>query len=122
MTNQKIETLINKFVAELQLATRAEVMDAIRSAITGAAPVPAGRVPKLKIVEKNPGKRTPEQIDQAKDKVVALLKKKGGLRSEEIQDALSLSGSELSLPISHLMKAKVLKCEGVARGRKYWVR
>ena len=122
MTNQKIETLVNQFVVDLQSATRAEVVNAIRSVVLDASPSIKKIARGMKVAEKNGGKRTPEQIDQAKDKVVALLKKKGGLRSEEIQDATGLSASELSLPLSHLMKAKVLKCEGVARGRKYWVR
>ncbi len=72
---------------------------------------PAGRL----------ARRSPEQIAQAVERVVALVKKsKDGLRSEQIRAELKLDKRELPRVLGEGLAKKVLKSKGQKRATRYF--
>jgi|SRR6185295_10067392 len=110
---KNLEILVKRFVADVEHVLRQQTMMAVQASV--------GRRNAKEFGAPN-GKRSVGELDSVKQKIVAFLKKTPGQSSEEIQRALHRDGAELTLPIKQLVDAKLLRHEGVARGRRYWVK
>lgn len=102
-----------------------EVERIIRNAVDQIASLVEGETKNvISTMRKQPqSKRRSEQsLSGVQARIVQLLSVKPGLRNEQIQKALKLSDSDISLPLRKLVAAKKLKFKGVARGRRYTVR
>lgn len=118
----KLDTLIQEFAQEITSIIR---QDVIQELVSGVKPAKAnGKAPKQLVARMVPlgGKRTAEELEKLKDKIIAFVQKNPGARSETIQNGLVMSPEALQLPLKQLVTEKVLKGEGIARGRKYTVR
>jgi hypothetical protein len=65
-------------------------------------------------------RRSAETIAAALEGIVALLVKKPGIGSEEIQKTLGLARNEIARPISNGLETRVLVKEGEKRATKYF--
>lgn len=65
-------------------------------------------------------RRTAADLQRTLDAIVALVVKKPGLRSEQIQAALRLSKKDVTRPIALGLQAKVLAKKGVKRATTYY--
>lgn len=117
MSNTAIHSIVKQFTRDLS--------EVLLKAVIQQEPKPRhGRPPRrpTKILARGQ-KRPPQYIEKLKRRILDTLKKSGGgLSSENLQDQLKLTGNELQLPIKQLLDAKQLRHEGVARGRRYWLR
>jgi len=112
-----VEDLIRKFVVELKQLVRADI---VTSLLAGEG-VSAASAGKPQIV-RAPGKRTPEQIEEQGKAIIAWVRKNQNSSAQQIADALNLSMTELSLPLSRLRETKSIRTTGKLRGTKYNVR
>ena len=69
-----------------------------------------------------PGKFTPEQLDAMGGKILALLKKSPGARSEQLSAAMKMDAATLRIPLKALIEAKKIKVKGQKRGTAYFAR
>jgi len=69
-----------------------------------------------------PGKFTPEQLDAMGGKILALLKKNPGARSELLSAAMKMDAATLRIPLKALVAAKKIKVKGQKRGTQYFAR
>lgn len=121
MTTDKIENLITHFAAELRATLTEEIMRDVNGRVA-AAINGNGVIAKMDKRIGNTQKRSREDIEDTKARILAALKEEPGMRSEQLQRTLKLKAENLQLPIKELLSAKQIKSEGVARGRKYTAR
>lgn len=122
---KNLKHLVATFVAELDEMLRLEISDAVKAALgkqstkraTNGTPAAAKTVRKTRLTME---KRSPQQLEKMRAKVLAFTARTPGQRSEDIQKALKLATADISLPLRQLLAAKLLRCEGAARGRRYW--
>ena len=69
-----------------------------------------------------PGKFTPDQLDAMGGKILVLLKKSPGARSEQLSGAMRMDAATLRIPLAALIKAKKIKVKGQRRGTMYFAR
>jgi hypothetical protein len=116
-SNDRVEVLIRKFAADLQIVIReqlsTEVTAAVQGALGGKAVRSGGRAASVL------GKRTPEQIDKQAEKIYAFIKANADQRAEQIARASKMTTAELVLPIKRLLEEKKIKASGKARGTTY---
>lgn len=112
----KIDTLIQQFAQDIRQAIIQDIMGNMSSAVTAN-----GVKGKLRMVPMG-GKRKPEELAKVSEQILGLLKKTPGMRSEEMQRALVVNAETLALPLKQLAAKKLIRHEGVARGRKYSLR
>ena len=101
----------DRILAEIRTASFQELAGHSRR---GRAPVTT-RAPRRKRV-----RRTAADLQRTLDTIVALVAKKPGLRSEQIQAALRLSKKDVTRPITLGLQAKVLAKKGVKRATTYY--
>jgi hypothetical protein len=115
--HDRVEGLIRKFAADLQIVIREqlseEVTVAVQQALGGKA---VGRGAVRTTAD---GKRTPEQIDRQAEKLFAFIKANPDQRAEQIARASKMTTTELVLPIKRLLDDKRIKSSGKARGTTY---
>jgi len=83
---------------------------------------PAKSAPAVKVSAKEAGRlhrRSPQELAKALEKVVAIVKGKGGLRSEQIQKQLGMDKKELPRVLRLGLEKKALKSKGEKRSRTY---
>lgn len=127
---QKVFELIRTaFIAELgnvTLSPGAAPALRARTAAPKAAPKAAAPAAKSEPAKKGGAKevrlarRSPENIAKALDGIVALLQKKGGIGSEEIQKTLGLARNEIARPIALGISTGALRKTGEKRATKYY--
>lgn len=122
--NQAILALVSRFVLDIESVIQGEVKEAI-SSVLRPAKSSNGVAPTLKKKRGRPAhvsadKRSPKQMEAMRAKLVAFAMRTPGQRSEDIQKALKLEPEDIALPLRQLLNAKILRCEGNARGRRYW--
>ena len=128
---QTIEAHAQKFAAAIVQALRSASLDELAT-ITGqvAAPSRAPRgtktteaptaAPKATKKAGRLGRRSPDDIAQTLDQIVALVAKHAeGLRAEQIKAALNLDKREMPKPIAEGLKSGVLKKSGNKRATIY---
>jgi hypothetical protein len=64
-------------------------------------------------------KRTPKQIVSVCNKVLAFVRKNPLSNAEAISVGTKLGNAEIFLPIKYLLKLKLVKAKGKARGTRY---
>ena len=103
------ELLGEKGVADLALARGRGVARAPRTKATASGTARLQR-------------RSAEEIAKTVSAIVALLKKnKGGLRAEQIKDALGLSAKEMPRPLAEGVAARAFKKKGQRRATTYFL-
>ena len=119
-SNDRVESLIRKFAADLQIVIREQLSSDVTSAVQGALggkPARGGNGRVATVL----GKRTPEQIGKQAEKIYAFIKANADQRAEQIARANKMSTAELVLPIKRLLEEKKIKSSGKARGTTYAV-
>lgn len=124
----RIQAIVSKFVEDLTAAIQEEGAAAFKAAIAGDdGPIPIpyrrgkpGPKPKAPSKRAKGAKRTAEEIEALTKSLLAAIKKKPGLRIEEIGKAMSVSTKDLALPVAKLFDAKSIKTTGTRRATKYF--
>ncbi len=129
--SSRVDAVIQEFSTKLQAAIReefaAEVTAAIQMALGSAserrtAGVRTARTGSSKRkTKRNGGPRTPEQVAQYCEDLLAYISNNPGVRSEQIAEATKVTTGELALPLKRLVAEKRLKSAGKARGTVYTV-
>jgi hypothetical protein len=114
-----INELVSKFTHELSNYIHAQVLNKVEVAL---GPRTRKMLAPILVQAKSPQKRSEEAMAIARQRILQAVKKVPGMRSEQIQALLKMTPSQLGLPLKQLCDEKALKFEGVARGRKYWIR
>ena len=127
-TTPDIRDLVEQFTTDLvKLTQRAslEEMHAKLQAVLGEATPkrrgpgrPRGSTGKKR---GRPGRFTPEQLDTMGGKILSLLKKTPGARSEQLSAAMKMDAARLRIPLKALIAAKKVKVKGQKRGTTYFV-
>jgi hypothetical protein len=129
-----LDALAHSFAAGVLAAIRgASIEDLLAESGGGAARPSAGRPPRGGTTSGSPkakttkggrlARRSAEQIYEAVDQVVTLVKKsKTGLRSEEIKKALGLDRREVPRILKTAVQAKKLTAKGQKRATVYRAR
>lgn len=125
--DSEITRLVDAFVADLTALARAAARATLDEALEGALGRRAGgrtssaapRAPRAAARAKG-AKRTPAELAQIQDKVIAFITESPGLRIEQINAALGTSTTDLALPLRKLVGDGVLRTEGQRRATKYF--
>ncbi len=142
-------TFATSVVAAIRSSNLADIVDLAKEATatprgrataTNAAPAPRAKRTRAKSPKKQAKKvapaakpaaksarkaggrlarRSPADIAKALAKVVALVKEKGGLRSEQVRDALKMDKKEMPRVLKEGLVRKVLKSKGQKRSTVY---
>jgi hypothetical protein len=123
MTSPNIQAAVDNLVAAIRAELRDEFLTLIGDSDAPAKArarrsTKAGRKPPARRRPKG-AKRSPEEIEQLTKSVLGYIRKSPGQRVEQIAGGLGTTTKELTLPISKLLAAKVLKTRGVRRGTTY---
>ncbi len=124
MPTPRIDSIIQRFVAELTEAIREEGVQAFSAAL-GANPVSTTKKSaplRISHPKKKGAKRSPEELAQLTASVLAYVKKNPGQRAEQIAQGLGLTTKDLALPLDKLKADKSVKPKGVRRGTTYTAR
>ena len=124
-----IESMAETFADGLLRAIRAASLDEL----LGATEVRPAGPPRAKAGSSAPktrrsragqrGRRSPKQIATVMASVVAALKgAKDGMRSEDLQKALSVDKKTIVRPITAALEAKVIRKTGQKRATRYFAR
>lgn len=129
-SNDRIRSLTENFVRELEQAIRESALESVQSALLGGlAPAPTKRGPKpagtaaprrARKTSGKRGKRTPEQVEADGKNAVDFVRSNPGCPVGDIGTALGLSTKDLRLPLLRLVEAGTLRTEGQKRGTKYF--
>lgn len=113
--NAVLEAIKGASLAELLTESRGPATKARREQPNGAPRPPRARsAGRLK-------RRSPDDIAEALDKVVALVKKnKNGLRAEQIRDQLAMLPKEMPRVLKEGLAKKQLKSRGQKRATTYF--
>lgn len=121
---QKVfEVIRTAFVAELShvsASTRAAPVARVEAAPPNSTAAKVVRVgPKAAAKRGRLERRSSESIARSLDGIVALLRRKPGLRSEEIQKTLGIARNEIARPIALGISTGALRKSGEKRATKY---
>ncbi len=125
MTTQKIQSIIQNFVAELSAALAETSHSAISEALGGTALSTAstgakrGRPAKIAKRAKG-GKRSPDELVKLTQSLATYVKRNPGQRIEQISKALGTSTKELALPAKKLIAEKKVATKGQKRATTYF--
>lgn len=111
----EIDTLVKKFIGDLRALMKQSALADMQAALGKASGVD------LVYVKKNE-RRSVAAMDGIREKIVALLRKQPGMRSEELQAELKVTGAQLTIPLRKLIDERAVKTVGVARGTRYSLR
>jgi hypothetical protein len=116
--HSEIRALVESFATELEALVRQATLDQIHSALGGAAPARRTRGPGRKAAGTR-GKRSSEQVDAFAARILEVVKKKPGLRGEQISKEMKTDTKSLRLPMLKLIADKKVKTKGQRRGMTY---
>jgi hypothetical protein len=123
-----LESLATTFASSVLHAIRGASLQELLGEAGGGARRGPGRPPGSKAASASPrarrsgrlARRSPEQIAEALDQVVALVKgKKDGLRAEQIRAALKMQSKEMPRVLQEGLAKKKLKSTGRKRATTY---
>src|SRR5580658_5528733 len=123
-----LRELAASFADSVLHAIRGASLEELLGEAGGAARRGPGRPPGSKAAPASPrarkpgrlARRSPEQIAEALDRVVALVKtKKEGLRAEQIRAALKMQSKEMPRVLQEGLAKKKLKAKGQKRATTY---
>jgi hypothetical protein len=134
-TTPDIRTLIESFTNDLSTVMRRAALEEVHAKLSlvigDTSPRRRGPGRPRATVSKGvvrtgrrgrPGKFTPEQLDAAGGKILGLLKKSPGARSEQLSAAMKMDAATLRIPLKALIAAKKVKVKGQKRGTTYFAR
>jgi hypothetical protein len=121
-----IRTLVDQFTSDISQVMRRAALEEVHaklSLVIGDV-APQRRAPRSARGGKRgrPGKFTPEQLDALGGKILTLLKKSPGSRSEQLSAAMKMDAATLRIPLKALIAAKKIKVKGQKRGTTYFAR
>ena len=126
-TTPDIRSLVEQFTNNISQVMRRAALEEVHAklslAIGDVAPKRRGPGrPKGSGKRGRPGKFTPEQLDAMGGKILGLLKKNPGARSEQLSAAMKMDAATLRIPLKALIAAKKVKVKGQKRGTTYFAR
>ncbi|NUP12177.1 MAG: hypothetical protein HOW73_39525 [Polyangiaceae bacterium] len=136
----QLETLVAKFVSDLQAAFRANALESVQKAFGGESSV-GGRRPSAALAggendggwvssgrtakrTAKPGKRirrNSTDLAAVEGRILEYVRANPGQGAQQIKRALRLSTKDWTLPIARLVDGKKLKSKGEKRSRVYWL-
>lgn len=122
---QQVNQRIQGFVTEITELARKAAYETLSAALTPGAPVkgPArdlGLGSALRLRPRKSGKRSPDEIAAAADRLLQYIRENPGQRMEAIAVALSSSTRELALPIKRLLRGRQIQVQGQKRATSYY--
>ena len=132
--SDRLDALFQKFVAEARAILIEEAMASFSALAQGGGVVGNG----VTVARAKPGpkpksgapvkaakrakwqKRSAEELAALTKEIIATLKKRPGLRSEQLAATLNTTTKDLALPLSGLVEAGSLKTKGQRRGMQYF--
>lgn len=128
-TTPDIRTLVENFTNDLSTVMRRAALEEVHAKLTlviGDGPPKRrgpGRPRGARTGKRGrPSKFSPEQLDSMGGKILGLLKKSPGARSEQLSAALRMDAATLRIPLKALIAAKKIKVKGQKRGTTYFAR
>jgi len=127
--NSEIRSRIDAFVAELTNHVKRAALESVHAALgEGAAPARRGpsrprmnvRVGAAPRSAMKGGKRTPEEVTAAAERIASYVRQHPGQRLEQIAAGLGTASEELKLPVIKLLASKTLRKTGEKRGTQYF--
>jgi hypothetical protein len=119
--NGEIRDLVESFATELEALVRRAALEQLQSALGGAAPAARKtRGPGRKSAGTRGGKRSSEQVDAFAARILDVVKKKPGLRGEQLSKEMKTDTKSLRLPMLKLIGDKKVKTKGQRRGMTYF--
>lgn len=79
------------------------------------------RVRKVRAATERIEKRSPEQLQEIKDKILKAISSNPGAKSIEIQGSTGLTKADITLPLKQLRESGALRFEGKAAGMRHWL-
>lgn len=123
MSNKQIESLVSKFVSDLEDLIVASAISRVAEALGSRQGMSTARASGNKSTAHAKGaKRSPEELDQLTRKLLAYIAKHPGERIEKIGLGLAISTKELNLPIKKLLAEKSISSKGQKRATTYTAR
>jgi hypothetical protein len=124
----EIRSKIDAFVEELTAHVKKAALDSVHAAL-GNGVAPARRGPGRPRMNVNvgrpakatmPGKRTPEEVAAAAERITSYVRQHPGQRLEQIAAGLGTASHDLKLPVIKLLASKTLRKTGEKRGTQYF--
>lgn len=122
--SRQINELVARFVEEVAELAREQAHAQLARALggeparggpRGLLPAPAGRVEAA-----SNGRRTPEEIERLRARLLAYVTAHPGQRIEEIKVAIGATTSQLAVPLQKLIFADLVRSEGERRATRYF--
>jgi hypothetical protein len=125
----EIRSKIDAFVEQLTAHVKKAALDSVHAAL-GDAVAPGRRGPgrpRMNVKLGRPaksamkdGKRTPEEVAAAAERIASYVRQHPGQRLEQIAAGLGSPSEELKLPVIKLLGSKTLRKTGEKRGTQYF--
>jgi hypothetical protein len=119
----EIRDLVESFATELEALVRRAALEQLHSALGGATSVgrqTRGPGRKASGSRGTRGKRSTEQVGAFAVKILEVVKKKPGLRGEQLSKEMRTDTKSLRLPMLKLIGDKKVKTKGQRRGMTYF--
>jgi len=124
--HSEIRDLVESFAADLTALVRRMALEQVHSALSGS--ISDGRMtrgPGRKASASNRargggGKRSSDQVDAFALKILEVVKRKPGLRGEQLSKEMKTDTKSLRLPMLKLIGDKKVKTKGQRRGMMYF--
>lgn len=117
MNNVQIQSIVNEFVGKLQHVWNQSVVDALGGVSVGKKG--RGSANATSNGRAKGEKRSSDELEAIKEKFVAFVSRKPGLRIEQINKELGTNTKDLALPIRQLVSDGVIKQAGSKRSTTY---
>ena len=122
-----VQSLIASFAEQLTQVIRRKTLEQVLAALGGEGAAPAKRgparaasaAPRARRKAKG-GKRSPAEMEQFTNDLVAYVKANPGQRGEQIAAALKTDVKTMRLPMLKLIGAKAVSTKGQRRGMTYY--
>ncbi len=123
--DQEIRARVDAFVAEISELIRRAALETVKQALGGAGEArvtPRIAAPRRKAAAKDGARRSANELDRTKARLLAQITSKPGQRIDQIAKELGVSTKELALPARKLIAEKVIATKGQKRATSYWPR
>lgn len=119
-----LESLMKQFARDVEAVVRAEVEAKILAALGEGgrknAPRPAGG--KLRRARASGQKRTPLELEQDLQRLLAAVTRRPGMRIEQLGKVMKMTTKDLRLPALKLIAAKSIHTKGLKRSMRYYAK
>jgi hypothetical protein len=115
---QAINERIDAFVAEITELAKQAALETLAGGLAGGGRRGGDKVAPR--VRRKSGKRSPEEIAETADQLLAYIRENPGQRMEAIAKALDSTTKDLTLPIKKLLQQGHVRVEGQKRATSYY--